>query len=793
MPQTYFSVFLICGTSLLAGRAILAACGREGWSWLEPAVGFGALMTVSGLGARIGGGGTASTALVIALGFASVAGLALHYRGPSGASAGDVIRNGLPVAAVAVLILSIPFAVSGRWGLIGVGVNNDLGLHLAWTEWLRSGFGPKPEGGYPLGPHGLAIAVAAFPRVGLGQAFVGEVMSISVLTALTTLAALRSLGTVRRTTAAVLVAVFYLAASYYAQAAFKETAEALFVLAFALFLPSVTPLPPGGRAKALAVAPLVVLCTGIFFSYSFAGLAWPIGIAGLWCLAQPSFRAALRPRKVLRLIATPWTLAWIAGLGAAVVFLGFVGPYAFADGFSSVASSNTYGPVSPFEALGVWPTANYRIDGAGSVALPVLFAAVGVIAVLASLAWWLRRRETAVPVAVAACVVLYLVSLPSSGDYSQAKALMIGSPLIALLVFRALLSPLDVGVKQPAAGGRGQRASSALRVAWVTLGVAVVACAAYSSFLVLRETSIGPPGYGAELTAFRAELQGKNVLYAGQDRYAAYGLQGADTDVPVVEFPDPDVEESPTKPFDTGDAYSPIDFDSFTYFTLNHHKYVVTGRAAWNSQPPRNFEKIAKTDSYNLWRSEGKTPQNRSTLLEFTEAAAPVRCASPETKIFIATKGRASVFGDPVVFGPKERWDDGRILHTGEDTAQMLDLPAGKWNLSMQYFSPVGMTLEAPGFGKDLKAALDGQRPDTISLANDGQYWPAGKFTQGTSGPVEFRVHIADPSTLQELTGYDGRAFVGNIVATRDAPRETLPLARTCGRWIDWYTGQSPP
>ena len=44
------------------------------------------------------------------------------------------------------------------------------------------------------------------------------------------------LGAVRRLLAAVMVALTYLAASYYAQGAFKETAEALFVLAFATAL-----------------------------------------------------------------------------------------------------------------------------------------------------------------------------------------------------------------------------------------------------------------------------------------------------------------------------------------------------------------------------------------------------------------------------------------------------------------------------------------------------------------------------------------------------------------------------
>ena len=133
-------------------------------------------------------------------------------------------------------MLAIPFAVSGRWGLLGVGFNNDLGLHLAWAEWLRSGFGPAPDTGYPLGPHGLAVATAAFPGIGLGQAFVGEIIAIGVLTGLTALGALRELGAGRRLLAATLVALPYLAASYFAQAAFKETAEALFVLTFALFL-----------------------------------------------------------------------------------------------------------------------------------------------------------------------------------------------------------------------------------------------------------------------------------------------------------------------------------------------------------------------------------------------------------------------------------------------------------------------------------------------------------------------------------------------------------------------------
>ncbi|MGN6585992.1 MAG: hypothetical protein ACTHKT_00770, partial [Solirubrobacterales bacterium] len=244
MIGTYASAALICAVSLLVGRAIFSLAGRAEWSWLEPAVGFGAVLTATGLVARAPGHGTSST---LALALLIVLAVVVLWRGVrplSGYSrqktnadqAPGAWREGVPVAIVVLIVLSIPFAVSGRWGLLGVGFNNDLGLHLAWAEWLRSGFGPAPDPGYPLGPHGLAVATAAVPGINLGQAFLGEIIAIGVMTGLTALGALRSLSPGRRTIAAAMVALPYLAASYYAQAAFKETAEALLFLAFAIYL-----------------------------------------------------------------------------------------------------------------------------------------------------------------------------------------------------------------------------------------------------------------------------------------------------------------------------------------------------------------------------------------------------------------------------------------------------------------------------------------------------------------------------------------------------------------------------
>jgi hypothetical protein len=821
MIATYASAALICAVSLLVGRAVLSLAGRREWSWLEPAVGFGAVLTVTGLLARAPGHGTSATlglALLILLAALVLWRTGVRPLSPPGLQRtnanGIPSREGLPVALVVAVVLAIPFAVSGRWGLLGVGFNNDLGLHLAWAEWLRSGFGPEPDPGYPLGPHGLAVATAVVPGIGLGQAFLGEIVAIGVMTGLTALGALRTLTPSRRTLAAALVAIPYLAASYYAQAAFKELAEALLVLAFAIWLTTFDSQSRGGpspdtqhRARRdvsgvgpplLWLLPPLALAGGIFFSYSFAGIAWPVAILALWSLTLPEVRQALRPRALLRFLLRPTTLLAIAVLAGLAVLVTLVGPFGFASSFNKVAGSNTYGPVSPLEALGIWPASNYRLDAAGGARLPGLAGAIAILALLIGVAWWVRRREPTIPIALGAAWLLYLLSLPSAGDYSQAKALMIVSPLAMLVIARPLLEEL------PRLGSRGRGSAgpspllpagppppTPLRAAWTVLAVAFIAGAAYSSFLALRDAPVGPPGHGSELEAFLPILRGQPVLYAGQDRYAAYGLLGADTHVPLVEFPDDAVSPNPEKPFDTGDAYSPIDFDSFSRGTLDRFPYVITGRAAWNSQAPPNFKRIDSTPSYVLWKRTGPTPEDRHVLLEGTEAGAFAGCAAPEIRILLGGKGRAGLFPDAVI-GQKDDWDGGSILGTGAETSQTLHLPAGSWNLSLQYFSPFDLTLSAPGFSEDLKAALDGQRPNTISLGNNGQFWPAGRF-ESKGGRIRFTVSTEDASALQSLSGYTGKAYLGELVAVPAEPHRIVPLSQACDSWIDWYEAAEAP
>jgi len=786
MIGTYASAALILLASLLVGRAIFSLAGRREWCWLEGAVGFAAILAVSGLLARAPGHGTSATLGIVALiVVAAVVAWRREYEAPA------ALGGGLATAVVIALVLSFPFAVSGRWGLLGVGFNNDLGLHLAWAEWLRSGVGPAPDPGYPLGPHGLAVATAAFPGLSLGQAFIGEIFAIGILTGLTALGAIREIATWRRVLGATLVAVTYMAASYFAQAAFKETAEALFVLAVAIYLMRPDAPPRGFWPRIGWALPAVAIAGGIFFCYSFAGIAWPIAIVAVWAAAQPATWRALRPGRVIRILLKPWVLLGILVLVGVGIALTVAGPFGFGSSFNQVAGSNTYGPVSPVETLGIWPAANYRLDAIGGAPLPGLMGAIAVLALLAAVAWWMQRREAAVPLALLAGAIVYLASLPFTGDYSQAKALMIIAPLTMLVIARPLVSEFAAGQGRRAEKSRNTGLFGPSTLGWSALAVVFVAGAAWSTFLALREAPVGPPGHGGQLAAFLPIVHGKPVLYAGQDRYAAYDLLGADTHVPLVEFPDDAVSPNPEKPFDTGDAYSPIDFDSFNRGTLDRFPYVITSRGAWNSQSPPNFKRIAKTDSYVLWERTGPTPRHRHVLLEGTAAGARAHCNSPETRILLESGGKASLFGETQI-GTKPMWSNGSILETGESTTQTLELPQGDWNLSLQYFAPFALSINAPGFKEDLIPALDGQRPSSISLNNNGQFWPAGKF-HSDGGKVEFTIDAASADWLQSLTGWDAKAYIGEIVATKAEPHREVPLAQACGGWIDWYEGEQSP
>ncbi|MCB8914722.1 MAG: hypothetical protein H6532_02675 [Thermoleophilales bacterium] len=764
-------MLLIVAGSLVIGRAITRACGQEKWWGIEPAVGFAALMAVEGLLARVPGTKAALIAGLIALTAASV----WVLRRPR--------REDLPASPffwvaglVAALILTIPFAVTGHWGLLGMGYNNDLGLHLAWAEWLRSGFGTEPSDGYPLGPHGLVAALSTIPDFALGRVFIGQVAAIAVLTVMTAWAAVEPLGRWRRLLAALLVGLPYLMVSYYAQAAFKELAAAMFLLAFVIALPRLTPMP--GERRFRAAFPLLVLLLGIVFTYSFPGLAWPAAALLAWLLADPGFRARLRPASVWNRLKRP--VVWVTGLIVLGLLAGlaFLGPFGFGDAFSEVATSDAFGPVSVLEGLGIWLTSDYRLAGNLDTPVPALLGAISVLALLVSLWWWRKQPRSPYPLAFLACAVLYLISLPWVGDYSLAKALVIAAPVTMVVILTALLSGPRGGWKPSQGMDFG---------AWVTLATVFVVGAMASSLIVLRDASVAPPGHAKELGAFKKEVKGKTVLYADQDRFAPYYLTGAKVSVPLAEFPDPNVVENPKKPFQGDTGQGVIDFDSFDGESLQNFDYVITSSAAFQSEAPPFFEEVDRTNSYILWKRVDEAV-NRPILNESTLPARLVDCSQGGGAYFSTeVDGTATLF-PKTVLALRDRWTPSPDLKAGDSASLTLNLTPGFWWLSMQYFTPRGFTLTTDtGFKRIFKPAIDGQRLANQETGSNGQYWQAGVIHVKKAGPVTITVDAKDPSAIQRLTGYSRATKLGRVAAMLGQGRRKVAMNQICGQWVDWF------
>ena len=225
---------LIAAASLLLGAAVMVLAGRPRHSPVGPAAGLSVLLVVCGIAIKLPGHGTAAA---VAAGLALIAAAVVLQRGRE--PLGSVSAGAVVAVLGTALVIAIPFATSGRVGILGQGlINDDMASHLLFTEWADTHEGPTPDliqDGYPLGPHAIVSATSkVVPGADLIETFAGLTGAIAVLAALTAYGALAGVRERFRGPAAVLAALPYLGAAYLAQGAFKEPMLGLALVGFAL-------------------------------------------------------------------------------------------------------------------------------------------------------------------------------------------------------------------------------------------------------------------------------------------------------------------------------------------------------------------------------------------------------------------------------------------------------------------------------------------------------------------------------------------------------------------------------
>jgi hypothetical protein len=477
---TYGAALAVCGASLAIGQAAIALCGARRWSWLSPAVGLALLCALSWGTVRLPGHGAVSAVAVLVLLVAALLFLRGRVEGGRGA-----LRAGLPVGVAALAAASLPFAVEGHFGILGTGFNPDMSQHLLATDRLAHGEASQLlRQGYPLGPHAIVVALNKGLGIGLVQGFGGLTVAVALLAPLTALAAFADLPPLRRTATALLAGLPYMVASYFAQGAFKETMQALFLLAFVLALRESQ--EKGWAGRQLRLLPAALVAVGAVYVYSFPGLLWLALTLVVWLALERSL-----PSRPALLALLAFAVLTVPELGRMVDFRHF-------ETFNPAGPGlgNLFGQVSPFTALGIWPSGDFRLapgDGAVPAAAFYLGAAFALALFIYGAIRCARRRETAVLAGIAAAATAYAAARIGGTPYTAAKALEIAAPLATLAILLPLLAGRGAGK-----GGRFRGTALAGLAATAYL-LAAGAC----SLLALANAPVGPASYSPALAELR--------------------------------------------------------------------------------------------------------------------------------------------------------------------------------------------------------------------------------------------------------------------------------------------------
>jgi hypothetical protein len=651
----------------------------------------------------------------------------------------------------------VPYMASGRFGIPGVGINDDLSLHLTWILQIDSS-GRDIATAYPTGPHVLAAtALRIFGTDAVELAYVGMTVTLQVASSLAAYVLLRRARTWIAMVAAPVVASAYLASAYMAQGAFKEPATAGALLLFVALLDRGD---EGGVSRRWMATSLVLAAASGYVSLGAAALAWPLAIGMLWLTVSVVRRHG---RQLVPTVRRRWrgilvTLAMTAAVG-------FIGVKALSHQLTTLATlpegGNIPSYVSGYSLFGIWFVPDFRYMPADLFRAGILVG-IAVLFVIASAVLLLRNGRWLLPIACGVSVSIYVLAreMERGGPYWVTKLMVVPAPLFVALVLVALFERSD----------HGTRTGEVLRV---LTGATFLLVAAWSSSFPLLSASIQPLDKARELAAVRKVVGSAPVAYIGQD----YFIQVKMRDTPTSRFfPYSIVLPKPISPMPGRDPAmgSLVDIATVDPASVDMFKYVLTTSSAYRSALPPNLTSVVKTPNYELFKRAGPTPRLHE-LGPASDIGAVLSCdhlrdglsAENRPKPIRLTARNWTADPAPTVYEPNV------IIGPGHRITQRVRLTAGEWDLSMQYLGAVPLKVEVGAKRFTLLA-----EPDII-----GEWWPTGRFELDSDRTVTVAITPGKPP----LSRGGGTTILGDVELTPiGGGHKLVPTSDACGQYVDW-------
>ncbi len=337
------------------------------------------------------------------------------------------------------------------------------------------------------------------------------------------------------------------------------------------------------------MVPAVVAAAGVgAIGVSFAPWLLLVALAAV-VLALTSWesRPALRP-----------TLGWVAVLGAVLVVLGLPTvsrlsqsitlAKSFSTGNQLAVSDpgNLVRPLKTEQLLGVWLTGSHRVDPPGHWFGETYFLlGLAALAVVLGALWLLRRRQWTLVAWVALSALLWLVLTRRGTAWTDAKLLVLTSPVVVLLA--------GIGVESLRQAGR--------RFEGALLGLTLAAGILVSNAFTYHDTNLQPTQRYEELLKIGDRFaDDRPALVPEFDEFALYALPGLPPDGPGFSFKSPRLvtlrDGAPT-PYGTS-----FDLDRIPLAALKEYTTIVKRRRPDSSRPPANYARVFAGRYYEVWR-----------------------------------------------------------------------------------------------------------------------------------------------------------------------------------------------
>jgi hypothetical protein len=578
---------------------------------------------------------------------------------------------------------------------------------------------------------------------------------------------LRALGALVAAQAALLV-------GYSLWGGVKEVAGAMLVALVAAL--ALLPLRRDARGVA-AAAPLALAVAALLGTLSVGAGVWLVPL--LAPVAVASARS-LGARVALRRAAV-WAVVAALAVVPALVIGGLLSPTtsSFTRGR---AIGNLFAPLSDWQAFGIWPSGDFRLDPD----IPILsYGLIGVVAMLVVvgvvLAW--RARAWAPLLYAAGTVGGSALVVAIGSPWAAAKALAIASPALLLVAM--------IGAAR-LAGGRRARALG------IAALVATAAGVGWSNFLAYREVNLAPRDQLAELESIGDRIAGEGPTLMTE--YQPYGvrhfLRAADPEG-ASELRRRQVLLRGGEKTKKG-AWS--DTDELARDGLLLYRTLVLRRSPSQSRPPSPYELTWQGDYYEVWQRP--TPGDGGVLARLPlgrriEPAARARChdvmrlahlAGRDGTLAAATPARDLVLrlAETPVHPPA--WEDPRY---GVSTL----LPRGAGSIEARLRVPIAGTYDAWLGGSvrgEVELVVDGRPVGDARhrLNNAGQFIELGGI-ELAPGVHDVTIRYGGPD-LHPGSGGQPLPLGPLVFSRREAADSELTYVdasaahRLCGRRWDW-------